>query len=135
MISSFCLFAFSEALRMWEACWSHYQTDYFHLFICISIMAVYGDDIVQQNLGTDDMLLHFNSLAMHMSGSIVLKKVNIKARFKNFSFGIYRHEVYYINFVYYNVYLVVFMISPYLLVQVCFYLVRFNCISYSLFFF
>ncbi|CAF1177715.1 unnamed protein product [Adineta steineri] len=63
-----------EALRMWEACWSHYQTDYFHLFICISIMAVYGDDIVQQNLGTDDMLLHFNSLAMHMSGSIVLKK-------------------------------------------------------------
>jgi hypothetical protein len=38
-------------------------------------MAVYGDDIVQQNLGTDDMLLHFNSLSMHMSGSIVLKKV------------------------------------------------------------
>jgi hypothetical protein len=68
-------FFFLEALRMWEACWSHYQTDYFHLFICISIMAVYGDDIVQQNLGTDDMLLHFNSLAMHMSGSIVLKKV------------------------------------------------------------
>jgi len=63
-----------EALRMWEACWSHYQTDYFHLFICISIMAIYGDDIVQQDLGTDDMLLHFNSLAMHMSGHIVLKK-------------------------------------------------------------
>ena len=38
-------------------------------------MAVYGDDIVQQDLGTDDMLLHFNSLAMHMSGYIVLKKV------------------------------------------------------------
>lgn len=66
---------FLEALRMWEACWSHYQTDYFHLFICISIMAVYGDDIVQQNLGTDDMLLHFNSLAMHMSGPIVLRQV------------------------------------------------------------
>ncbi|CAF0787876.1 unnamed protein product [Rotaria sordida] len=63
-----------EALRMWEACWSHYQTDYFHLFICISIMAVYGEDIVQQHLGTDDMLLHFNSLAMHMSGTIVLRK-------------------------------------------------------------
>ncbi len=41
-------------------------------------MEVYGDDIVQQNLGTDDMLLHFNSLAMHMSGSIVLKKVKYK---------------------------------------------------------
>lgn len=67
---------FSETLRMWEACWSHYQTDYFHLFICISIMAIYGEDIVQQNLGTDDMLLHFNSLAMHMSGHLVLKKVS-----------------------------------------------------------
>jgi len=82
IISSFFLFLIKyfclEALRMWEACWSHYQTDYFHLFICISIMEVYGDDIVQQNLGTDDMLLHFNSLAMHMSGSIVLKKVKDK---------------------------------------------------------
>ncbi|CAF0769809.1 unnamed protein product [Didymodactylos carnosus] len=63
-----------EALRMWESCWAHFQTDYFHLFICISIMAVYGDDIVQQHLGTDDTLLHFNSLAMHMNGAIVLKK-------------------------------------------------------------
>ncbi|CAF0844005.1 unnamed protein product [Didymodactylos carnosus] len=63
-----------EALRMWESCWAHFQTDYFHLFLCISIMAIYGDDIVQQQLGTDDMLLHFNSLAMHMNGHIVLKK-------------------------------------------------------------
>lgn len=69
---------------MWEACWSHYQTDYFHLFICISIMAIYGDDIVQQDLGTDDMLLHFNSLAMHMSGHIVLKKVSISTSSKQF---------------------------------------------------
>ncbi len=45
-------------------------------------MAVYGEDIVQQNLGTDDMLLHFNSLAMHMSGSIVLKKVKFFQRIK-----------------------------------------------------
>jgi hypothetical protein len=79
-----------EALRMWEACWSHYQTDYFHLFICISIMAVYGEDIVQQNLGTDDMLLHFNSLAMHMSGQIVLKKVDteIQAAFRSTLFAL-----------------------------------------------
>ncbi len=49
-------------------------------------MAVYGDDIVQQNLGTDDMLLHFNSLAMHMSGAIVLKKVNIKENISKFYF-------------------------------------------------
>ncbi len=37
-----------DALRMWEACWAHYQTDYFHLFICLAIIAIYGDDVVQQ---------------------------------------------------------------------------------------
>ncbi|XP_033112486.1 TBC1 domain family member 16-like [Anneissia japonica] len=63
-----------EALQMWEACWSHYQTDYFHLFICIAIITVYGDDIVQQELPSDEMLLHFSNLSMQMSGDIVLKK-------------------------------------------------------------
>ncbi|XP_071965030.1 TBC1 domain family member 16-like isoform X2 [Antedon mediterranea] len=63
-----------EALRMWEACWSHFQTDYFHLFICIAIISVYGEDIIQQELPSDEMLLHFSNLAMQMSGDIVLKK-------------------------------------------------------------
>ena len=31
-----------DALKMWEACWAHYQTDYFHLFICLAIISVYG---------------------------------------------------------------------------------------------
>ncbi|XP_071494436.1 TBC1 domain family member 16-like [Diadema antillarum] len=67
-------FCEAEALRMWESCWAHYQTDYFHLFICLGIIAVYGDDVVQQNLPADDMLLHFSNLSMQMNGDIVLKK-------------------------------------------------------------
>jgi hypothetical protein len=70
---------------------------------------------------------------MHMSGSIVLKKVNTKIKFRIFIFWIYRHEVYYINFVYYNVYLVVFMIYQYLLVQVCCSII-FDCILINSFF-
>ena len=65
----------AEALRMWESCWAHYQTDYFHLFLCLAIIAVYGDDVVQQKLPADDMLLHFSNLSMQMNGDIVLKKV------------------------------------------------------------
>jgi hypothetical protein len=65
----------ADALRMWEACWAHYQTDYFHLFICTAIIAVYGEDVVQQKLPADEMLLHFSSLSMHMSGDVVLRKV------------------------------------------------------------
>ncbi|XP_036766390.2 TBC1 domain family member 16 isoform X1 [Manis pentadactyla] len=64
----------AEALRIWEACWAHYQTDYFHLFICVAIVAIYGDDVIEQQLATDQMLLHFGTLAMHMNGELVLRK-------------------------------------------------------------
>ncbi|NWR24839.1 TBC16 protein, partial [Emberiza fucata] len=64
----------AEALRMWEACWAHYQTDYFHLFICVAIVVIYGDDVIEQQLPTDQMLLHFSNLAMHMNGELVLRK-------------------------------------------------------------
>lgn len=49
---------------MWEACWSNYLTDYFHLFLCLAIIAVYADDVIAQDLHTDEMLLHFSSLGM-----------------------------------------------------------------------
>ncbi|XP_065550165.1 TBC1 domain family member 16 isoform X3 [Lathamus discolor] len=64
----------AEALHMWEACWAHYQTDYFHLFICVAIVVIYGDDVIEQQLATDQMLLHFSNLAMHMNGELVLRK-------------------------------------------------------------
>uniref|UniRef100_A0A667YX61 TBC1 domain family, member 16 n=1 Tax=Myripristis murdjan TaxID=586833 RepID=A0A667YX61_9TELE len=63
-----------EALRMWEACWAHYQTDYFHLFLCVAIIVLYGDDVTEQQLATDQMLLHFSNLSMHMNGELVLRK-------------------------------------------------------------
>lgn len=50
---------------MWEACWSNYLTDYFHLFLCLAIIAVYADDVVAQDLRTDEMLLHFSSLGIN----------------------------------------------------------------------
>ncbi|XP_007957791.1 TBC1 domain family member 16 [Orycteropus afer afer] len=64
----------AEALRIWEACWAHYQTDYFHLFICVAIVAIYGDDVIEQQLATDQMLLHFGNLAMRMNGELILRK-------------------------------------------------------------
>ncbi|GAB1597558.1 TBC1 domain family member 16-like isoform X1 [Argonauta hians] len=63
-----------DALRIWEACWAHYQTDYFHLFICVAIVSIYGEDVVEQCLPEDEILLHFSSLAMHMNGDLVLRR-------------------------------------------------------------
>uniref|UniRef100_W8CD73 TBC1 domain family member 16 n=1 Tax=Ceratitis capitata TaxID=7213 RepID=W8CD73_CERCA len=67
-------FTESVAIRMWEACWSNYLTDYFHLFLCLAIIAVYADDVVAQDLCADEMLLYFSSLAMYMDGQLILQK-------------------------------------------------------------
>lgn len=61
-------------IRMWEACWSNYLTDYFHLFLCLAIIAVYSQNIISQNLTSDEMLIHFSSLAMYMDGDLSLRK-------------------------------------------------------------
>lgn len=68
-------FAENDALRIWEACWANFQTCYFHLFVCLSIMTIYGQDVVLQKLPHDEILLYFSSLAMHMNADTVLKKV------------------------------------------------------------
>lgn len=63
-----------EALAMWEACWSNYQTDYFHLFLVVAIVSLYGNDVVDQKMRPDETLLYFTSLANHMDGQMALKK-------------------------------------------------------------
>ena len=62
-------------LAMWEACWANYQTDYFHLFLVVAIVEIYGVEVTKQQMRPDEMLLFFTSLANHMDGSLVLKKV------------------------------------------------------------
>ncbi|KZC11591.1 TBC1 domain family member 16 [Dufourea novaeangliae] len=62
------------ALMMWEACWVNYLTDHFHLFLCLAVICVYADDVIAQDLRTDEMLLYFSSLAMYMDGNLILRK-------------------------------------------------------------
>ncbi|KAI5723714.1 hypothetical protein M8J76_009927 [Diaphorina citri] len=67
-------FQTEAALSIWESCWSSYATEYFHLFVCLAIVSVYGNDVVAQNLRTDEMLLHFSSLANYMDAKLILRK-------------------------------------------------------------
>ena len=41
----------------------------------MSIIVLYGEDVTEQQLATDQMLLHFSNLSMHMNGELVLRKV------------------------------------------------------------
>lgn len=73
-------FPVSGALHVWESCWANYRSNYFHLFVCASIIATYGRDVIEQRLPSDEVLLYFSSLAMHMDADAVLKKVPSQCR-------------------------------------------------------
>ena len=64
----------AETLAIWECCWSHWKTDYFHLFVCVAIVDIYGGDVVKQRMRADETLFYFSTLAMHMNGTRVLRK-------------------------------------------------------------
>lgn len=64
----------NHALHIWECCWAHYRTNYFHLFVCVAIVSVYGKDVITQDLPHDEILLYFSSLANHMDALLVLQK-------------------------------------------------------------
>ena len=63
-----------HVMRMWEACWSHYQTEFFHIFICVAIVLEYGDPVWQKSMRVDEMLNYFNNLALEMDGDQVLRQ-------------------------------------------------------------
>lgn len=44
----------------------------------MAIIFLYGEDVTEQQLATDQMLLHFSNLSMHMNGELVLRKVQKK---------------------------------------------------------
>lgn len=68
-------FSEQDSLAVWETCWANVQTNYFHLFVALAVITSYSDDIIQQNLPSDEMLLHFSNLAHHMNGKLILIKV------------------------------------------------------------
>lgn len=68
-------FVEEESLTIWETCWANIQTDYFHLFIATAIIELYTDDVLTEDLPSDEMLLHFSSLAHNMQGQAILAKV------------------------------------------------------------
>ena len=65
-------FSLPDTLYIWEACWSCYETKYFHLFICIAIMAIFGQKAMDKVMNIDELMVYFNSLSLQLSRAIVL---------------------------------------------------------------
>jgi len=74
-----------EVLSLWEACWSRYQTDYFHIFICVAIIRLYGNKCIEARMRVDEMMQYFMSMAMQFDGSAVLREArSLLYRFRRF---------------------------------------------------
>ena len=58
---------------MWEACWSRYQTEFFHIFLCVALVEIYGGEVVKRDMSAVDMLQYFTDLSMKMEGGKVLR--------------------------------------------------------------
>ena len=74
-----------EVLKLWEACWSRYQTDYFHIFICVAILRLYGNKCLERKMRIDEMMQYFMDMAMQFDGSAVLREArSLLYRFRKF---------------------------------------------------
>ena len=63
-----------DTLTIWEACWANYKTNSFHLFICVAIMAIYGQKAVDKSMNINELMVFFNTLSYSMPRDIVLSQ-------------------------------------------------------------
>lgn len=67
-------FKMEDTLLLWEACWTNYSTNSFHLFLCIAIMAIYGQKVLDEEMTLNELTVYFNGLANMMPVDIVLSQ-------------------------------------------------------------
>ena len=64
----------SDILMIWEACWTQYETKSFHLFLCIAILAIYGQKAIDKQMNIDELMVYFNTLSLQMPREIVMSQ-------------------------------------------------------------
>lgn len=75
-----------EVLKIWEACWSRYQTDYYHIFICVAMVSIYGRVCIEKKMDSVEILQYFTEMATKFDGSAVLKESrSLLYKFRQFS--------------------------------------------------
>ena len=67
-------FKMEDTLLLWEACWTNYATNSFHLFLCVAIVAIYGQKALDEDMSLNELTVYFNGLANVMPVDIVLSQ-------------------------------------------------------------
>ena len=67
-------FTEDDTLSIWEACWTNYETTSFHLFVCVAVMAIYGQKSVEKQMNINELMVFFNTLSLTMPKDLVLSQ-------------------------------------------------------------
>ncbi|KAF9615198.1 hypothetical protein IFM89_022460 [Coptis chinensis] len=56
-------FDFEKMMRLWEVLWTHYQSEHFHLYVCVAILKKHGKKIMGEEMDFDTLLKFINELS------------------------------------------------------------------------
>ncbi|XP_028409145.1 TBC1 domain family member 17-like [Dendronephthya gigantea] len=68
-------FVFDDVMRLWEMLWTQDLSPNFHLFLCLAILKMQKDVIIERQHGFNEILKHINELSMKIN----LEKLLIEA--------------------------------------------------------
>lgn len=67
-------FSIEDIIQLWEACWACQEANSFHLLVAVAIIAMYGDKAIEQEMPSDNLMIHFTGLAHSMPVEVVLSQ-------------------------------------------------------------
>ena len=67
-------FKLEDTIMIWEACWTNYSTNSFLFFVCVAVMAMYGQRALDQDMTLNELTVHFSSLSNSLPTDIVLSQ-------------------------------------------------------------
>ncbi len=67
-------FKLEDTLTIWEACWTNYSSTCFLFFVCVAILAMYGQRVLDQEMTLNELTVHFSSLSNCLPVDIVLSQ-------------------------------------------------------------
>jgi len=74
-------FSFEQTLRLWESFWSCTFCEQFHLFLCVSVLQQFRHQIIESDMGTDELIVFTNSLEGKIPLDDALRNAEILCRF------------------------------------------------------
>ncbi len=65
-------FSLEHASLLWEMMWTNVHSKYLHIFMCVTLLMLHREVIMQQQMQFDDVLKYVNDLSGHLDIELAL---------------------------------------------------------------